>query len=44
MRATARTADVSFNTVKKLLEDAGAACATYHDATVPQRPGEADPV
>jgi IS1 family transposase len=34
MRATARIADVSFNTVEKLLQDAGAACADYHDRTV----------
>lgn len=34
MRATARIADVSFNTVEKLLQDAGAACADYHDQTV----------
>src|SRR6266849_1335919 len=31
MRATARLADVSFNTVKKLLIDAGQACAVYQD-------------
>jgi len=34
MRATARIADVSFNTVEKLLQDAGAACVAYHDRTV----------
>ena len=34
MRSISRVADVSFNTVAKLLQDAGAACATYHDATV----------
>jgi IS1 family transposase len=34
MRATARIADVSFNTVEKLLQDAGTACAEYHDQTV----------
>ncbi len=34
MRATARVSDVSFNTVVKLLADAGVACANYHDATV----------
>ncbi|MDE0220437.1 MAG: helix-turn-helix domain-containing protein [Spirochaetaceae bacterium] len=31
MRAIARVADVSFNTVAKLLRDAGEACAAYHD-------------
>jgi hypothetical protein len=34
MRATERVKDVSFNTVKKLLVDAGRACAMFHDATV----------
>lgn len=34
MRSISRTAGVSINTVTKLLEDAGKACATYHDATV----------
>ncbi len=34
MRSTARVADVSFNTVVKLLVDAGEACAVYHDETV----------
>lgn len=34
MRATARAAGVSFNTVKKLLIDAGQACAAHHDAAV----------
>ena len=34
MRATSRLADVSINTVKKLLIDAGTACAEYHDKTV----------
>lgn len=34
MRSTARTAGVAFNTVKKLLIDAGEACQAYHDATV----------
>ena len=32
--ATSRIADVSKNTVTKLLEDAGKACAEYHDANV----------
>lgn len=31
MRAVSRVADVSINTVTKLLEDAGAACSTYQD-------------
>ncbi len=31
MRSISRVADVSFNTVAKLLVDAGKACATYHD-------------
>ena len=34
MRAVSRVAGVSINTVTKLLEDAGAACAEYHDANV----------
>ena len=34
MRSISRVADVSFNTVAKLLSDAGTACATYHDTTV----------
>jgi len=34
IRATARIADVSKNTVTKLLEDAGKACAKYHDENV----------
>jgi len=34
MRAVARMADVSFNTVKKLLVDAGKACMAFHDANV----------
>ncbi|MFQ5954497.1 MAG: IS1 family transposase [Kiloniellales bacterium] len=34
MRAIARVADVSFNTVAKLLRDAGIACAAYHDEHV----------
>lgn len=34
MRATSRIADVSINTVTKLLEDVGAACLEFHDATV----------
>ena len=31
MRSVSRTANVSINTVAKLLTDAGNACATYHD-------------
>ncbi|SDX91808.1 IS1 family transposase [Roseicitreum antarcticum] len=34
IRATSRIADVSKNTVTKLLEDAGKACAAYHDENV----------
>jgi len=34
IRATARIADVSKNTVNKLLNDAGAACSKYHDGNV----------
>ncbi|MGH1575691.1 IS1 family transposase [Planktotalea sp.] len=34
IRATSRVADVSKNTVTKLLEDAGKACAVYHDEHV----------
>lgn len=34
IRATSRIADVSKNTVNKLLIDAGEACARYHDAHV----------
>lgn len=34
IRATSRIADVSKNTVTKLLEDAGKACAEYHDVNV----------
>lgn len=34
IRATARIADVSKNTVTKLLEDAGKACAAYHNEHV----------
>lgn len=34
MRSISRITGVSINTVTKLLEDAGKACATYHDATV----------
>jgi lambda repressor-like predicted transcriptional regulator len=34
MRAISRITGVSINTVTKLLEDAGAACAAYHDERV----------
>lgn len=34
MRSISRTVGISINTVTKLLEDAGRACAAYHDATV----------
>jgi IS1 family transposase len=34
LRATSRLADVSINTVTKLLVDLGVACAEYHDAHV----------
>src|SRR5947199_41432 len=34
MRAVSRLADVSINTVSKLLVDAGVVCAAYHNETV----------
>ena len=34
LRAASRVADVSINTVYKLMADAGRACQAYHDATV----------
>ena len=34
MRSIARVVGVSFNTVAKLLAEAGTVCATYHDETV----------
>ena len=34
MRSVARIADVSFNTVKKILIDAGRACAAFHDEKI----------
>jgi IS1 family transposase len=34
MRSISRVADVSFNTIDKLLQDAGAACAEFHDRAV----------
>src|SRR3979411_2543397 len=38
MRATSRMADVSINTVTKLLVDVGAACADYQNATLRNLP------
>ena len=37
MRATARLADVSFNTVAKLLIDASKVCADLHDEHIAER-------
>jgi len=34
MRSISRVADVSINTVDKILRDAGEACATFHDEHV----------
>src|ERR1700674_969596 len=34
MRSISRVVDVSFNTIDKLLQDAGAACAEFHDRAV----------
>lgn len=34
LRAASRIADCSINTITKLLEDVGAACAEFHDRTV----------
>src|SRR5665811_1117022 len=34
MRSISRVADVSINTVSKMLVDAGSACATFHDEKV----------
>src|SRR5258708_37708688 len=34
LRSASRIADVSINTITKLLEDVGAACAKYHDEHV----------
>jgi hypothetical protein len=39
MRSVSRVADVSLNTVDKLLRDAGEACAAFHDEHVPPMPG-----
>ena len=38
IRATARTADVSKNTVTKLMVDAGKACADYQDKVLRELP------
>jgi IS1 family transposase len=40
LRATSRLADVSINTVTKLLVDLGAACAEYHDSHVRDVPAQ----
>lgn len=40
MRSIARVVGVSFNTVDKLLQDAGIACAAFHDATVRNVPAK----
>lgn len=40
MRATARLEDISFNTVAKLLTDAGAFCADLHDERVRNVPSQ----
>ncbi len=40
MRSISRVADVSINTVMKLLEDAGEACAAFHAATVKNVPAK----
>lgn len=40
MRAIARVADVSFNTVKKLMIDAGKACAAHHDQAIRNVPAK----
>jgi len=34
MRSISRVVDVSFNTIDKLLQDAGIACAEFHDRAV----------
>ena len=34
MRATSRVAEISINTVAKLMIEAGEACAAYHDESV----------
>lgn len=40
MRSISRVVDVSINTVTKLLEQAGAACSAFHDATVRNVPAK----
>jgi len=40
MRSVSRVADVSINTVAKLLKDAGEACAAYHDEHVRNVPSK----
>ncbi len=40
MRAIARSADVSFNTIAKMLADAGTACARMHDELVRDVPAK----
>ncbi len=40
MRAISRVADVSINTVSKLLVDAGEACAAFHDKQVRNVPAK----
>jgi transposase-like protein len=40
MRSTSRLADVSINTVAKLLAEAGEACAAFHDETVRNVPSK----
>ena len=42
MRSISRVADVSINTVAKILEDAGKVCMTFHDETVLRAPGQGD--
>lgn len=45
MRAISRLADVSINTVSKLLANAGTACAAFHDEQVPSTEiGSIDPL
>ena len=44
MRSTARLADVSFNTVAKLLIDAGNVCADLHDELVQDVTAQTRPV
>jgi hypothetical protein len=44
LRAGSRIADVSLNTVTRLLVDVGTACATYHDLDMRDLPVQACPV